>query len=236
MSFCFSSNDAASNSVRKLSNFANIVFAFSSSELLCSFDFVRFSKRLLPSSICSLTWWISIISAGIELILVSKSTNCKFNSAISACKSWHSLSFFNFNVSLWANSVLASFNSCSKSRFSRFLTKALISELSSFALLNFLSKNSKSRNLAKISFLFVEPSLMKVSDPSWLAIEVRRKSSTVPKIFRMFLFVSVTLVPLSSRSSSIALSKTRKSNSVLASFVSLPLSFLIYFVLILSTL
>ena len=63
------------------------------------------------------------------------------------------------------------------------------SETSSLAYLNFLSKNSRSKNLAKISLRRVEPSLIKSIAPICEAIEVVRKSSKLPNTFRIALSV-----------------------------------------------
>ena len=75
---------------------------------------------------------------------------------------------------------------------------------SSFAILNLASKISRSRNLARISFLFVEPSAIKARDSSCDDKEVIRKSSIEPKNFLMFSSVCERVSPFRGAFSSVA--------------------------------
>ena len=97
--------------------------------------------------------------------------------------------------SLNINSFSASNISLSKSLPSNLLRAPRKSDASSFANLNFLSNISKSRNFPRISFLFVEPSLINCNAPTWEDIDVIRKSSRVPKCFLIILSVSLRVNP-----------------------------------------
>ena len=100
-------------------------------------------------------------------------------------------------------------------------------EASVLANLNFRSNNSRSKNLAKISFLFVEPSRIKDRESNCDDIEVNRKSSIVPKVFLISLSVSF-LVRLLWVDSVPSIAVDVKTTSVLASVICCPLDFLVY--------
>ena len=93
-------------------------------------------------------------------------------------------------------SSLAAKISSSKSRSPILRRSPFKSALSSFASLYFFSNTSRSKNLARISFRRVEPSLMKESESSCDAIDVKRKSSMVPKCLRIAASVFILVVSL----------------------------------------
>ena len=100
-------------------------------------------------------------------------------------------------------------------------------EASVLANLNLRSNNSRSKNLAKISFLLVEPSRMNDKESSCEDMDVSKKSSIVPKVFLISLSVSFLvrlLCVLSVPSIAVEVNIT----SVLASVICWPLDFLVY--------
>ena len=228
-------------------------FSFSASQLSTNaFIFVCFSVCVLiscvmfeilffaPSRFCFdsrksfLTCSISIKSTGFDLILTVKSI---ISLSIS------SISFLIFEQKLLArivsDSLEISFNSNSlisvlKSISSFCLMTAFNSSLSFLASLNLRSKRLRSRNFANISFLFVEPSLINIKEPSCEDIEVIKKSSSVPKYLTMFLSVSALVVPFSDSCSPVSIPTLEKSTMVFASTVSTFFSFFRYFSALLS--
>ena len=177
---------------------------------------------------------ISIISAGIESIFFWSSSTELPKIRISSFIFSHFCvcSFVLFSLKIVSFS--ASKISSTKDVPSFLLRAPLKSVASSFANLYFISNTSKSRNLARISFLFVDPSLINCNAPNWEDIDVKRKSSKDPKWLRIILSVSFLVVPFNSWIAPVAKSLTEKFTLVLASKVSSPLSFLTYFSLSLS--
>ena len=154
--------------------------------------------------ICSsFTSIILIISAGIESIFRSISPITFSVFAIAAEYLRHFRSCFSFAAEFCCNCSVTSVMSVSYSLPSNSFSAPFISEASSLAFLNFLSNISRSRNFPSISFRLVDPSLIKDRLSTCEAIEVSRKSSTVPNIFLIFLSVPFLLSPFNSVSSSI---------------------------------
>ena len=143
----------------------------------------------------ALTFAMSIISVGMESIFPSTSPFCFWRSAMTPSISWQVRVWASSLASARRSSFFASSNSVSYSLPSRRRRAPFMSAASSLAKRNFFSKISKSKNFARISFLFVLPSLIKERLSNWLDKLVRRKSSMVPKTFLMFLSVSFLVSP-----------------------------------------
>ena len=197
---------------------------------LSSFNFFWDAKRsTVLFRMSRRTCVMLIISAGIASILASMSAISETSRPTSSLPFSQRASFLDSLPSHSLCSSCASSISTSYSLSSMRFSAPFISEASSFANLNFFSNISKSRNFARISFLFVLPSLMKERLSNWLERLVRRKSSIVPNTFLMFLSVSFLVSPFRLTFSPF-LSILKKSKSVLASSVSTPLRRLVYFV------
>ena len=106
------------------------------------------------------------------------------------------LSFFS-RMSISMSSRMSCFLLISRSQFieRRCLIIDFFSDRSFLANLNLASNKSRSRNLARISLRLVDPSFTKERESICEAIEVKRKSSIVPKCLRMAASVLLRDVP-----------------------------------------
>ena len=164
---CFFSLYFSISKSLKNSSIFSYLFLFSSM-FFCALVFLAFICRI-AFSFCFILLAVrtgSIISAGTEDILPSRRLTSCVNSAISSLREAQIALFFSIASSLLVISALMSLMFASKSIPSRRLNATFISAEASFAILNFLSKISRSKNFARNSFLLVEPSLMKERESS----------------------------------------------------------------------